>query len=244
MAAGGAATPTLVAAPQLRAMLEQQPPPVVVAVGATPGPPCARFVPSAAYLPTTAIEAGPDSERWTPEMMEAGHGNILPAAAVLRAVAAAGVVPGSSVVVYSAGLAADPLPGARLVWALHWLNPTLSLRSLALLDGGLAGWLAAGFPTAPTPHQPPTPPPLPVAPAVDTACIATTEEVLAAVSAANGGAAGTAVLVDVRSEAEYRYPHLPRFFSIFSRFPLDFWPCSLDSWRPDGDDGRKMGENG
>eukprot|EP01045_Picozoa_sp_COSAG04_P023921 COSAG04_NODE_2916_length_3388_cov_1.855275_6_plen_29_part_01 len=29
MAAAGAATPTLVAAPQLRAMLEQQPPPVV-----------------------------------------------------------------------------------------------------------------------------------------------------------------------------------------------------------------------
>ena len=42
----------------------------------------------------------------------------------------------------------------------------------------------------------------------------------------------------------FNYPHFPRFFSIFSRFPLDFWLCSLDSWRPDGENGRKMGENG
>ncbi len=35
-----------------------------------------------------------------------------------------------------------------------------------------------------------------------------------------------------------------RFFPIFSRFPRDFWPCSLDSWRPDAENGRKMGKNG
>ena len=34
------------------------------------------------------------------------------------------------------------------------------------------------------------------------------------------------------------------FFPIFSRFPRGFWPCSLDSWRPDAENGRKMGENG
>ena len=36
----------------------------------------------------------------------------------------------------------------------------------------------------------------------------------------------------------------PRFFPIFSRFPRDFWPCSLDSWRPDAENGRKMGKDG
>ena len=33
-------------------------------------------------------------------------------------------------------------------------------------------------------------------------------------------------------------------FSIFSRFSPDFWPCSLDSWRPDGEKWRKMGKDG
>ena len=42
----------------------------------------------------------------------------------------------------------------------------------------------------------------------------------------------------------FNYPYFPRFFSISSRFPRDFWPCSLDSWRPDAENGRKMGENG
>ena len=37
---------------------------------------------------------------------------------------------------------------------------------------------------------------------------------------------------------------LPLFFPIFSRFFRDFWPCSLDSWRPDAENGRKMGESG
>ena len=47
-----------------------------------------------------------------------------------------------------------------------------------------------------------------------------------------------------RCAETFNYPHFPRFFSIFSRFPRDFWPCSLDSWRPDAENGRKMGENG
>ena len=47
----------------------------------------------------------------------------------------------------------------------------------------------------------------------------------------------------LRAQA-FNYPYFPRFLSIFSRFPLDFWPCSLDSWRPDAENGRKMGENG
>ena len=49
--------------------------------------------------------------------------------------------------------------------------------------------------------------------------------------------------VTKRAQA-FNYPYFPRFFSIFSRFPRDFWPCSLDSWRPDAENGRKMGENG
>ena len=39
-------------------------------------------------------------------------------------------------------------------------------------------------------------------------------------------------------------PFFQDFFRFLSRFPLDFWPCSLDSWRPDAENGRKMGENG
>ena len=49
---------------------------------------------------------------------------------------------------------------------------------------------------------------------------------------------------DARCAQAFNYPHFPRFFSIFSRFPLDFWPCSLDSWRPDAENGRKMGKSG
>jgi len=47
-----------------------------------------------------------------------------------------------------------------------------------------------------------------------------------------------------RCAETFNYPYFPRFFSLFSRFPLDFWPCSLDSWRSDAENGRKMGENG
>eukprot|EP01045_Picozoa_sp_COSAG04_P001217 COSAG04_NODE_38_length_33641_cov_13.222527_19_plen_189_part_00 len=49
---------------------------------------------------------------------------------------------------------------------------------------------------------------------------------------------------DPRCAEAFNYPYFPRFFSIFSRFPLDFWLCSLDSWRPDAENGRIMGENG
>ena len=38
------------------------------------------------------------------------------------------------------------------------------------------------------------------------------------------------------------YPHFPRFLLIGSRVFLAFWPCSLDSRRPDGENGRKTGE--
>ena len=48
----------------------------------------------------------------------------------------------------------------------------------------------------------------------------------------------------LRCAEAFNHPHFNRFFSIFSRFPRGFWPCSLDSWRPDGENGRKMGENG
>ena len=51
-------------------------------------------------------------------------------------------------------------------------------------------------------------------------------------------------LIGARCAETFNYPYFPRFFSIFSRFPLDFWLCSLDSWRPDAENGRKMGENG
>ena len=50
--------------------------------------------------------------------------------------------------------------------------------------------------------------------------------------------------MSVRCAEAFNYPHFPRFFSIFSRFPRDFWLCSLDSWRPDAENGRKMGKNG
>ena len=39
-------------------------------------------------------------------------------------------------------------------------------------------------------------------------------------------------------------PIFPDFFLDFFPFSLDFWLCFLDSWRPDGENGQKMGENG
>ena len=39
-------------------------------------------------------------------------------------------------------------------------------------------------------------------------------------------------------------PVFPDLYRFFPRFPRDFWPRSLDSWRPDGENGRKVGKNG
>ena len=49
------------------------------------------------------------------------------------------------------------------------------------------------------------------------------------------------VRISLRCAEAFNYPHFPRFFSIFSRFLPDFWPCSLDSWRSDGENGFKNG---
>jgi 3-mercaptopyruvate sulfurtransferase SseA len=219
--------PVLLSAAQLRQMLpepspEPQPPisagpahaaPAVLllAVGATPTPPPAvaahgLWIPTSVYLPTTAIEAGPTAKRPTPVIMTYGDGNLFPADELLAAFTAHGVRRGGSVVVYSAGLHADPLPAARVVWALHWLAPTLGLKALGLLDGGLPGWLAAGFATAAVPRTLPLPPPQEQARAgdtsvaVDTSCLATTEEVLAALLRQQDS---HCLLVDVRSSDEY-----------------------------------------
>ena len=64
------------------------------------------------------------------------------------------------------------------------------------------------------------------------------------VSRGGGGSAAAAASPQPKRAQAVNYPHLPRFFSIFSRFPRDFWLCFLDSWRPDAENGRKMGENG
>jgi 3-mercaptopyruvate sulfurtransferase SseA len=191
---------------------------LVLAVGADlrPPPDLKFYIPSSLYLPTAAIEAGPDGDQWTPSMMAPGVGNLLPVDKLCAALADHGINPtvaGATVIVYSAGLRSDPLPAARVVWMLHRLAPTLRLRMLGLLDGGLPGWLAAGFATAIAPQQPRLSAGFDRAAAsavcggdvaVDACCLATTAEVLSALPGqSSDGKEEPPLIVDVRSLSEY-----------------------------------------
>ena len=61
---------------------------------------------------------------------------------------------------------------------------------------------------------------------------------------ADGGNRMLTMLLYLQVRPSFFLPLFSRIFIDFSRFPRDFWPCSPDSWRPDGENGRKMGGNG
>jgi 3-mercaptopyruvate sulfurtransferase SseA len=194
------------------------------AVGAT--------IPGTVFISVNDIETGPDIEASqgglaTPEMMRYGDGNLLPAKELLALVEAAGVTRSSHVVVYTAAVDDTPLLAARLLWALHWLAPTLELQSLALLDGGLAGWCAAtaGTPGVLSRHctsrkaartsdetallSRGTTSCGPASLDVDDSNLATTKQVIAAVRARAVSAAGP-LLVDTRCAYEFEGESLDR----------------------------------
>lgn len=212
--------PVLLSPAQLHELLQTKVPGcrvLVVAVGANhrPPPDLNFYIPSSVYLPTTAVEAGPDKDQWVPSMMAPGVGNIFPANKLCAVLAAHGIHPtvaGATVIVYSAELQSDPLPAARVVWMLHRLAPTLKFRTLGLLDGGLAGWLAAGFPTTAAPQRPSVPSGFDPAAtsascdgdvAVDACCLATTAEVMTALPGQPIDGRQPPLIVDVRSFNEY-----------------------------------------
>jgi len=98
-----------------------------------------------------------------------------------------GIRPDSTVVVYGA-----PLPYAARVW---WLLRYLGVNQVLMLDGGLQAWRAAGYSLQ---TEPVVPKAAHFEPKFQKNLLATARDVLHAIRA------GDAVVLDVRSEGEYR----------------------------------------
>ena len=104
-----------------------------------------------------------------------------------RAMRAAGVANGTPVVVYDD---ANGLPAARAWWLLRYFGH----EQVALLDGGLAAWLAAGRPLAEGDETPPHPGDFDARPGA-----------MPVLDAAQAGAlAAAGVLIDARAPERYR----------------------------------------
>lgn len=104
-----------------------------------------------------------------------------------------GLEPYHRLVICPAGLSANDLAAAaRIAWSARMAGH----RAVALLDGGFAGWVAAGLPVATGASLPRPATDYPLAP--PTAQRRSAAEVLAAVTK------GTATLVDGRAESYYR----------------------------------------
>lgn len=80
---------------------------------------------------------------------------------------------------------------ARLWWLARWVG----LEKVAVLDGGLAAWQAAGYPLT---TDPPNPQPSAFTPAVDNSRWVSTAELLRELEA------GAATLIDARERERYR----------------------------------------
>ena len=197
-------------------------PAVLVIEAGVSGSESALAIPSSTFVdlnqweqPTTGISGA------LPE----GAGNLLPAPLLRRAIEAAGVDVNSSVVVYFNGLDTQlahtaPIGAARLVWALRYAG----VRDVSLLQGGLAAWLAAGFPTVAAHDRPAAVPvedffggdaslEFPGHPELN----ASTEEVENAVC--TGG-----MLADVRSWEEFvGMKHDYSYFDALGRIPGAHW---------------------
>lgn len=116
-----------------------------------------------------------------------------------------GITRDTLVVVYG-----EPLPYAARIW---WLLRYVGVRDVRLLNGGLKAWTEAGYPLS---QEVPTVKPVAFEPEFQKDILATARDVLHAVRA------GTAVLLDVRSPAEYkglvvrgaRGGHIPRAVNL------------------------------
>jgi thiosulfate/3-mercaptopyruvate sulfurtransferase len=137
----------VVSAQRLAALLGDPAGPVVLDVRWRLGGPPGRADYDAAHIPG-AVFVDLDAELAGPPGPQGRHP--LPAPDRLQAVLRrAGVSVGSPVVAYDDG---NCSVAARAWWLLRWLG--LPADQVAVLDGGWAGWVAAGMPTTATPSRP------------------------------------------------------------------------------------------
>ncbi len=145
------AAPSLFASPviparQLAALLRHSTVPVILDVRWRLGGPPGRADYDAAHLPG-AVFVDLDAELAGPPGPQGRHP--LPEPPLLQtALRRAGVSRGSQVVAYDDG---NGSVAARAWWLLRWAG--LPARQVAVLDGGWAGWVAAGLPTTAEPSQ-------------------------------------------------------------------------------------------
>ncbi|MFN0093378.1 MAG: sulfurtransferase [Dehalococcoidia bacterium] len=133
-------------------------------------------IPGAHHLDTDLLEDGYPTWR------------LRPVDELQRAFGAMGIAGEDHVVLYGTQFIA----ATRAWWVLLYAG----VARVSILDGGLAGWVASGGPIEAGPGSEPTPAVFRAPPR--TGVLATTEDVLAARSP------GSAVVADVRSEAEFR----------------------------------------
>lgn len=174
----------LIDAPRLAAELRAAHPPVLLDVRWNIGGPPGRLAYRAGHL-SGAVFVDVDGELCGPAGSEGRHP--LPEPKRFQdLMRAAGISGDSRVVVYDAG---ESTAAARAWWTLRYFGH----RSVRILDGGFAAWVAAGFPVT---TEEPSPPPgnfvadpghLPVLDADGAAAVAT-----------------RGVLVDVRVPARFR----------------------------------------
>jgi len=153
-------------------------------------PAAGRAAYAASHLPG-AIHA--DLDRDLSEHAVAGQGrHPLPdPAAFARRAGAWGIGPAQQVVVYDAG---DGSMAAARAW---WLLTVLGHTRVAVLDGGLAAWRAAGLPETASPDAPVALPPYPAA-GFDRSRIAEAADVLSRLGEAPGW------LLDARAGERFR----------------------------------------
>jgi thiosulfate/3-mercaptopyruvate sulfurtransferase len=153
-------------------------------------PPAGRAAYAASHLPG-AMHADLDRDLSDHAVHGQGRHPLPDAAAFARRVGEWGIGPAHQVVVYDAG---DGSMAAARAW---WLLKLLGHERVAVLDGGLAAWRAAGLQETPEVACPVSQPAYPST-AFDRSCIADAAEVAARLGEAPGW------LLDARGAERYR----------------------------------------